>query len=202
MGKKYAVSRQFFTLTRHGVASEPGVSPAHEQVGRRTGPGAVIISRVPTYLESDGPGIAGQLYNFDVNSSELKREHQLCLETVVAPYVLAFGWRVFLVGLTSMTGTFDHNLHLSRRRAMGVVAYLMQLGVPGGSITSSGHGRGQIGLKQPDPESAWERSVLFLVHSREVDGSGQMWDELGPDDRASRFLPRLAYVTPPLRSVG
>jgi outer membrane protein OmpA-like peptidoglycan-associated protein len=173
--------------------------PAHEQVARSSGAGEVALTRVPTYRDSDSPGIGGLLYNFDVNSSELKRTHQLCLEWVVAPYVLAFGWRVYLVGLASMTGTFAHDLHLSRRRAMGVVAHLTLLGVPAGGIVSSGHGRGQ--LNTAEAESALDRSVLFLVHPRHIDGSAHMWREVELD-RATNLLPRLRFVTPPLRSVA
>lgn len=67
--------------------------------------------------------VCGQLSNFEVNKSTLSKDHKAWLDRHVVP-ILEAGGSVTLVGLTSRTGSPEHNEELSRERAKSVLVYL------------------------------------------------------------------------------
>jgi hypothetical protein len=62
-------------------------------------------------------------YNFDVNQSQLKPEHEEWLKYAVIPY-LKRGGSVAMGGLASRTGSAEHNKGLSQRRIDSVLSSL------------------------------------------------------------------------------
>ena len=63
------------------------------------------------------------LFNFDIDSAQLKLEHKEDLRQLIVP-PLKFHHGVAVVGLTSRTGTTAHNQELSLRRAQNTLAFL------------------------------------------------------------------------------
>jgi outer membrane protein OmpA-like peptidoglycan-associated protein len=77
---------------------------------------------------------------FEVDSAELRSESQQSLDEMARLLRENPSLSVFIVGHTDGTGSFEHNLDLSQRRADSVVAALTGRGVPTGSMSAHGVG--------------------------------------------------------------
>lgn len=128
---------------------------------RLTGAGKSTVYRAPTV----GRDRTILLYNFDVDSPRLKREHKAILETLVVP-LLSQGGSTTLKGMASRTGSDAHNDALSVKRADAVKAYLM-LAAPTAPHVFVAKG---IGEKEAtsDLEDQHFRSVLLVVSPDKV----------------------------------
>lgn len=90
--------------------------------------------------------VDGLLYDFDVDGDYLKREHREWLDGHAVQF-LSNGGSITLVGLTSRSGTPNHNDALARRRINSVVRYLISPRAVGNTnfrfreITESGERR-------------------------------------------------------------
>jgi outer membrane protein OmpA-like peptidoglycan-associated protein len=117
--------------------------------------------------------MVANLFDFKINDDQTRPDHDLFLGTIVAPLIIAnplSGAR--LVGLASRSGSAQHNLDLSKRRAknaeMSLLLFLFasSLSAGAGSRTSIG-GQGEqfaANLNVPDgTEDSRFRSVLVTV---------------------------------------
>lgn len=78
---------------------------------------------------------------FDHDSDRLKPESGATLDEIAALMTADPGLKLFVVGHTDMTGDYDYNLDLSRRRAASVVAALTgDKGVPATALSPAGVG--------------------------------------------------------------
>jgi OOP family OmpA-OmpF porin len=77
---------------------------------------------------------------FEVDSAELRSESQPTLDEMARLLTENSSLSVFIVGHTDGTGSFEHNLDLSQRRADSVVAALTGRGVPASRMSAHGVG--------------------------------------------------------------
>jgi len=77
---------------------------------------------------------------FDTDSAAIKLESNATLDEMARFLKGSAGLSVFIVGHTDGTGSFDHNLDLSRRRAAAVVKALTERGVAGNRLAAHGVG--------------------------------------------------------------
>ncbi|MCK6623153.1 MAG: OmpA family protein [Calditrichaceae bacterium] len=77
---------------------------------------------------------------FDVNKSDLRTEAKANLESLAKTLNKYQDTNILIEGDTDNTGSEEHNLKLSERRAQSVANYLMGLGVPGSRISTVGLG--------------------------------------------------------------
>jgi hypothetical protein len=110
------------------------------------------------------------LYNFDIDSPELKLEHKEDLRQRIVP-ALKFHHGVAVVGLASRTGSSAHNLDLSLRRAKATLAFLRsQAGNEFDARPAIGFGdmkATQEGYR-PHTEDPRFRSVVVLLGEQRV----------------------------------
>jgi hypothetical protein len=124
------------------------------------------------------------LYNFDIDSPQLKLEHKQDLRQTIVP-ALKFHHGVALVGLASRTGSSAHNMALSLKRAENTLAFLR--GEAGNEFDARPCiGFGDMKAKQegyrPHTEDPRFRSVVVLLG----------------DQRVAPFPPSLFDLTPKL----
>ena len=79
---------------------------------------------------------------FDTDSAVIKPDSNATLDEMAKLLKGSAGMSVFVVGHTDSTGSFDHNLELSRRRAAAVVKALAQRGI--GETRLAAHGVGPL----------------------------------------------------------
>jgi len=91
---------------------------------------------------------------FDFNRAALTPEARSVVQRAAAGFQQHGATRIALTGYTDTAGGQGYNLELSRRRALSVREYLMQLGVPDGEIAVSA--RGESNLRVPTPDSVRE----------------------------------------------
>ena len=89
-------------------------------------------------FEAEGEYTTRSIY-FDVNSAELRPESTPELERIRA-LVTDYGQPLVIEGHTDSTGSDDHNMELSQRRAEAVKAYLAEKGIDAGLIEAVGKG--------------------------------------------------------------
>ena len=107
------------------------------------------------------------LYNFDVDASQLKFDHQRALQDSVIP-TLRNGGSVSIVGLASRSGSFSHNDRLSLQRAEGVRTFL-QKSIPSGfsvrEFKAFGERTAQREHQRDGSEDERYRSVVLFLSS-------------------------------------
>ena len=86
-----------------------------------SGPGKILVLTDPQSQVS----LTALLYNFDVDSPQLKPQHTQCLDAHVKSF-LSNGYYPQIVGFASRTGTDAHNWSLSKARADNVERYLQR----------------------------------------------------------------------------
>ena len=105
------------------------------------------------------PGGYDMLVTFELDSATLTAQARQNLDAfagaLASPALSAL--RFAVEGHTDATGSPDHNLDLSERRAASVVAYLVEHGVAADRLTAEGFGETRPRL--PDPEHPDNRRV-------------------------------------------
>jgi hypothetical protein len=97
----------------------------------------MVVAAAPTLVRPTGRGkyvitknsdseFACSLYNFDINGSTVKDDHQQLLKARVFDFLSA-GGSATIVGLASVTGTSEGDMELSQERADNVAKYLRLL---------------------------------------------------------------------------
>jgi outer membrane protein OmpA-like peptidoglycan-associated protein len=92
-------------------------------------------------LKSDSLIVLGAELLFETNKSVLRREHFKALNSIADYLVSHPGRAVKISGHTDNTGSEEHNLALSKRRANVVAEYLIRNGVDLNRVEASGFGR-------------------------------------------------------------
>jgi len=102
---------------------------------------------------------------FETNKSTLRREHFSKLDPIV-DYLISHPERaVKISGHTDNTGSEQHNLALSRRRADLVAEYLVSNGVDINRVESSGFGSAKaIAANTSEEGRKKNRRVELLIH--------------------------------------
>jgi hypothetical protein len=73
------------------------------------------------HMHSSGPfQFNALLYNFEIDSSEVKPEHIDWISTIIPPLYKRTGIQIVMAGLASRTGSDSYNMALSRRRVEAV----------------------------------------------------------------------------------
>jgi OOP family OmpA-OmpF porin len=83
--------------------------------------------------------LAGEVVEFATDSSELTAKGRSVLDEIVAIMKRLPG-RIEISGHTDSTGTFQHNLELSRVRAESAARYLVSRGIDPARFETVGHG--------------------------------------------------------------
>lgn len=129
------------------------------------------------------------LWNFDVGSSSLKREHTSQLDAIaakVAASAAAVPLGLSVDGFASASGSADFNQHLSAFRADHVAAYLRRRLGPAAVIVASGRGtRGSLARGTPD-DLAGNRRVEVRITGR-VRSEPPVREPLPPPDLDQPF---------------
>jgi hypothetical protein len=111
------------------------------------------------------------LCNFAINRHQVKPGHLDALKNYVFP-VLVAGGSATIVGMASRTGSKEHNLQLSRRRAFAVSAQLIAYSGPVENrlrtVSGVGEAAATIGLMADDTESDLYRAVAISVWAKAV----------------------------------
>ena len=118
--------------------------------------------------------LVANLFNFNINSDQPRDDHDVFLGTVAAPLILASpsaGARI--IGLASRSGSAEHNLRLSLRRARNVQISLSLFLIFDGLVNPPNPPRTSIGAQgehfaanlnvRDGNEDARLRSVLVTV---------------------------------------
>lgn len=96
--------------------------------------------------------VQAKLWGFAVNSADLKDVHKRWLSDYVLP-ILKDGGSVSLVGEASRTGSSQHNLALSKRRASNIAAYLYFVSGTHFAVNIAHGGRTDLGFGEA--AAAW-----------------------------------------------
>lgn len=111
------------------------------------------------------------LYDFSINGFQLRAGHLDALKNYVFP-VLVAGGSATIVGMASRTGSKQHNLQLSRRRANSasrqLIAYVGPVENRLRTVSGVGEAAATIGLMADDTESDLYRAVAISVWSKAV----------------------------------
>jgi outer membrane protein OmpA-like peptidoglycan-associated protein len=89
---------------------------------------------------------------FDLNSTALRPQSQQVLRDLAANFRQYSNESFEVDGHTDSTGTSEHNLTLSQRRADSVAGYLIDQDIPGNQITARGFGETQPTATNDTPE--------------------------------------------------
>ena len=109
---------------------------------------------------------------FDLDSDKIRLGSYPTLDTVAGLLLRYVDVRALVIAHSDSTGTEEHNLELSRRRAKAVMAYLVSRGVSPTSLRFRG-----LGGSQPAADNATEegrdrnRRVEFRLSTRDGQGS-------------------------------
>jgi outer membrane protein OmpA-like peptidoglycan-associated protein len=87
---------------------------------------------------------------FDFNRAALTPEARRVVQQAAADFQQHGATRIALTGNTDTVGSQGYNLELSRRRALSIREYLMQLGIPASEIAVSAHGKSDLRVPTPD----------------------------------------------------
>jgi outer membrane protein OmpA-like peptidoglycan-associated protein len=98
--------------------------------------------------------------HFDTDKADLKVGASMTLEEVVKPLKGHPDLAVEIQGHTDSTGSDEHNLDLSRRRAATVKSYLLLYGIAGDRLTTTGFGESKpVGDNATEEGRALNRRV-------------------------------------------
>lgn len=92
---------------------------------------------------------------FDFNRFNVRADAARILDTVVTAIKRLGSKQVVLTGHTDTVGSAEYNLKLSQGRAQSAKSYLVQHGVPAGSIVTIG--KGKTDLRVPTPDNVREQ---------------------------------------------
>jgi outer membrane protein OmpA-like peptidoglycan-associated protein len=124
---------------------------------KSTGPGRVELA--PEYSSSNS--MYAVLYNFDVDSDELKPAHTELLLKKAVPLLQSPYTHVLLIGSASRVGRENHNLRLSERRLNKVAEFLKSHGASEYQIQRKAVGESLA--FGPNPDNEHHRAVTVIV---------------------------------------
>lgn len=150
--------------------SAPVRKPVRKPVIKETIPAVVdtVSAPVPPVIQSDSLIVLGAELLFETNKSTLRSDHFAALDPIVDYLILHPERSVKISGHSDNTGSTEHNLKLSKRRADVVAEYLVNSGVAIDRVETFG-----FGSEKPLVENATEegrkknRRVELLIHTRE-----------------------------------
>ena len=126
--------------------------------------------KISVYKQSP-TNLTALLYNFDINSSTVKREHLVWLKETALQYVTRRNARAFLSGFASRSGGDQYNLQLSHRRASAISDQLFLLHPDRLSdeiLTYFGErAAALLGVKDGTEDDKW-RGVMIQVYDTTV----------------------------------
>jgi len=102
---------------------------------KQTVPGATVIRQGEGIIVKFDTGIL-----FDVDKTALKSAAQTNLENLTSSLKKNPETNVMIIGHTDNTGTAEHNMDLSVRRAEAVKSYITDNGIPSTRLTTQGKG--------------------------------------------------------------
>jgi outer membrane protein OmpA-like peptidoglycan-associated protein len=106
---------------------------------------------------------------FNLNSASLKPEARERLAKVAGILIAYPDIHVEVDGYTDNTGTASYNQQLSEQRAQNVREYLVQQGVPSGSVISKGFGQNNPIASNDSPDGRRQnRRVSLLVSGQSI----------------------------------
>ena len=129
-----------------------------------SGPGRIHI------FEQRADMARSRLWNFDIDSARLKPEHERWLLQNGVP-LLVRGGSLRIIGLTSRSGSANHNHHLSKRRQDAVIEFLRRHSRREFAITrqeAQGEDAARFAGVDDGTEDARWRAVILSVWDRPV----------------------------------
>lgn len=105
---------------------------------KQTVPGATVIRQGEGIIVKFDSGIL-----FDVDRTDIKSAAQTNLQNLAASLQKNQQTNILIIGHTDNTGTDDHNLDLSVRRAEAVKSYIIADGVSGARLSTQGKGENE-----------------------------------------------------------
>ncbi len=145
------------------------------------GPGKIsLYAKTPSRIQA-------LLYNFDVNSPDLKPEHIDWMKDNVTQYIARREMASSVIGLASRTGDNAYNVRLSKARAHAVSQqlFLLHPKMPTETMIYVGEeAAALIGVKDGVEDEKW-RSVLFTVFEDKLPA---------PPPSPAKFIDRRVYV--------
>ncbi|HEY3402159.1 MAG TPA: OmpA family protein [Ohtaekwangia sp.] len=126
-----------------------------------------VTASLPSEVKEDSLIILGAELLFETNKSDLRSEHLARLRSLV-DYLVSHPERsVKISGHTDTTGSEQHNLTLSQRRAEVVAEYLVEEGVAIHRIETSGLGSSKpITTNDTEEGRKKNRRVELLIYDR------------------------------------
>lgn len=132
-----------------GAPGEPTATPAPAHVivaEQGIAPVAPVFSEAPEAAERGRTF----LVFFDLNDASLTPGSRRVIEQAAKISKASRAARLDVGGYTDSSGSAQHNLELSQRRADMVHRYLVSLGVPADAITEGAHGKEDLRVPTPD----------------------------------------------------
>ena len=105
---------------------------------KQTVPGATVVREGEGIIVKFDSGIL-----FDVDKTNVKSAAQTNLQNLSASLEKNSMTNILIIGHTDNTGTDEHNMDLSVRRAQSVKSYLIAGGVDGSRLSTQGKGEGE-----------------------------------------------------------
>lgn len=133
-----------------------------------TGPGKILENKANAKVNSR----SALLYNFDIDDSQLKAEHQKWLAEIAVPILTrARRFTIALKGTASRSGAASYNMQLSQRRVEATESFLRQQGVKVEQLSRTWVGEEEAaGFGKLDgSESEEDRAVAVYISGPDLD---------------------------------
>jgi len=138
---------------------------------KQTVPGATVIREGEGIIVKFDSGIL-----FDVDKTDIKPEAQTNLQNLAVSLQKNPQTNIFIIGHTDDTGTPDHNVDLSLRRAVSVKEYLTSVGVNASRLNPQGKGETEPIVDNGTPAGRAQNrrvEIVILANSKMKDQATQ-----------------------------
>lgn len=126
---------------------------------KQTVPGATVVREGEGIIVKFDSGIL-----FDVDKTDIKPAAQTNLQNLATSLQKNPQTNIFIIGHTDDTGTPDHNVDLSLRRAISVKEYLTSVGVNAARLNTQGKGESEPIVDNGTPDGrAQNRRVEIVI---------------------------------------
>ena len=126
---------------------------------KQTVPGATVVREGEGIIVKFDSGIL-----FDVDKTDIKPAAQTNLQNLAASLQKNPQTNIFIIGHTDDTGTPDHNVDLSLRRAVSVKEYLTSVGINAARLNPQGKGESEPIVDNGTPDGrAQNRRVEIVI---------------------------------------
>jgi len=126
---------------------------------KQTVPGATVVREGEGIIVKFDSGIL-----FDVDKTDIKPAAQTNLQNLAASLQKNPQTNIFIIGHTDDTGTPDHNVDLSLRRAVSVKEYLTSVGINAARLNTQGKGESEPIVDNGTPDGrAQNRRVEIVI---------------------------------------